>query len=356
MVVRPVRTIQPGDSWLRAAAILRDASDDFVPVTLEDRFIGVVTEHRLGQVLAEGLDLTAAAEAEPAQTILGYRSAADAMCGLMESGQSQFVVTDDRGILLGVVGFADLYPRPVAPPVLPMVGGMATPFGVYLTTGSASGGANKWALVATGLTMFTFLAVGNYFGSWLALDVIGNRLPSYVLGPLADVLALTVFMLGLRLSPLSGIHGAEHKVVHALERGETLSLDVVRRMPRVHPRCGTNLAAGMMIFLAIFRTPWVPNTEVRLLIAVIATMLLWKPVGSLMQRVVTTSNPNDSQVESAIASAQDLVKNFSLAHSVRPNPWQRVWNMGILQVIAGSLIGAGILLALAPWLGIDVRL
>ncbi len=32
-------------------------------------------------------------------------------------------------------------------------------------------------------------------------------------------------------------------VVHAIEEGEDLTLEKVRPMPRVHPRCGTNLVA-----------------------------------------------------------------------------------------------------------------
>jgi uncharacterized protein YqhQ len=40
-------------------------------------------------------------------------------------------------------------------------------------------------------------------------------------------------------------------VVHAIERGEPLVLEVVRRMPRVHPRCGTNLVAGIALFLGL---------------------------------------------------------------------------------------------------------
>jgi CBS domain-containing protein len=318
--------------------------------------VGVVTAQALGRIILDNIDLGEPVQPEDCGPIRSYDSAANALRELARSGAVALPVTDAHGHLLGVVGYADFVPRPFIRPQLPLVGGMATPAGVYLTTGSASGGASKLALVGTGLCMFTFLIIGNYVGSWLVRDAFGDVIPASWQTALAEAIALMLFLSALRISPLAGIHGAEHKVVHALEREEPLSVEVVRRMPRIHPRCGTNLAAGMMLFLTIFRTPWIPNAEARLLVAIFATLLLWKWVGSQLQRWVTTREPSDKQIARAIESANDLLKNVASVRSIRPNPFQRIWNMGILQVVAGSLIGAGILVALAPLLKIDVRL
>src|SRR5438270_13233654 len=109
--------------------------------------------------------------------------------------------------------------------------------------------------------------------------------------PVWQILPVAILFIGMRLLPLSGIHAAEHKVVHAIERGEALVPEVVSRMPRVHPRCGTNLWAGATIFLGIFSLPWLDNAS-RLLIAAIVTFVLWRPVGQLMQGPVHTRPPS----------------------------------------------------------------
>src|SRR5262249_42286314 len=146
------------------------------------------------------------------------------------------------------------------------VGGMATPFGVYLTTGTIGAGAKGWALVATGVVMaLMFCVIGG-----IALHVDNAILAHYIkelndahvkkaiadvkidnfshlVESISQVVTFLAFLIIFRLLPLSGIHAAEHKVVHAIERGEELTRENVRRMPRVHPRCGTNLVVGLSL-------------------------------------------------------------------------------------------------------------
>src|SRR2546423_10530097 len=67
-----------------------------------------------------------------------------------------------------------------------------------------------------------------------------------------QALPFPLFLLFVRALPLVQYHAAEHQAVHAMERGEPLDPEIVRRMPRVHPRCGTNIMAGGMVFLIVF--------------------------------------------------------------------------------------------------------
>jgi uncharacterized protein YqhQ len=41
-------------------------------------------------------------------------------------------------------------------------------------------------------------------------------------------------------------------VVHAIERGEPLLAESVRAMPRVHPRCGTNIVAAAFLATTVY--------------------------------------------------------------------------------------------------------
>ena len=73
-------------------------------------------------------------------------------------------------------------------------------------------------------------------------------------------------------------HGAEHMTIHALEAGEPLRPEYVRRHPTAHPRCGTEFLV-VVILLSILafslvgkQTPLVMIASRILLIPVIAAV------------------------------------------------------------------------------------
>jgi hypothetical protein len=156
--------------------------------------------------------------------------------------------------------------------------------------------------------------------------------------------------------PISAIHAAEHQVVHAIEREEPLELAIVRRMPRVHPRCGTNIAAGASIFLTVFTTEWIDATEVRLMAAALLTVIFWRRLGSLMQKYVTTKPAKDRYLAMGIQSGKELLARFGTGTSTAPTWPSRIWNSGILHVMAGSSIMAGLAYGFQRLSGIDLGL
>jgi release factor-specific protein-(glutamine-N5) methyltransferase len=118
-------------------------------------------------------------------------------------------------------------------------------------------------------------------------------------------------------------HGAEHKTIFCYEAMEELTVENVKKQSRLHPRCGTNfLFLIMFVSIAIFSfTGWGGIVE-RLVIRIIGIPLvtgisyeLIKWLGkndSILSRIVaypglklqllTTKEPDDSQIEVAIAS------------------------------------------------------
>jgi uncharacterized protein YqhQ len=119
-------------------------------------------------------------------------------------------------------------------------------------------------------------------------------------------------------------HGAEHKTIHAYEAGEALSVENIQRHRPEHPRCGTNfllivLLLAITVFTIIGKGPiWWLITSRLIFIPVIAGIAyeilryaglsadsrlgraLAVP-GLWLQRL-TTGQPDDSQVEVAVAS------------------------------------------------------
>jgi len=157
-------------------------------------------------------------------------------------------------------------------------------------------------------------------------------------------LMIGVFLVLMRISPLSGTHGAEHQVVHAIEREEELIPRVIRRMPRVHPRCGTNLVAGAGIFSGILFSNWIDSEELRLVTAAIVTLFLWRRVGGFLQSFLTTKRPSNDQLASGIRAGEMLLDRYAKAPAIMPNVWQRIWNSGIFPLMAGAM-GTSLLVA-----------
>src|SRR5919112_6156939 len=124
-------------------------------------------------------------------------------------------------------------------------------------------------------------------------------------------------------------HGAEHMTIHALEHGDPLTVDEIRKYPTAHPRCGTEFLV-VVIALSIIAFSLVGRQDVTvmvgsriLLIPVIAAvgyeLLRWgarhraNPIvkaimapGILVQ-MITTKPPSDDQIEVAIASMEQAL-------------------------------------------------
>lgn len=119
-------------------------------------------------------------------------------------------------------------------------------------------------------------------------------------------------------------HGAEHKTIHAYECGVELNVENVRKSSRLHPRCGTSfLIFVMIISIIVFMviptglTWWQRALFKILLLPVVAglsyevikfagrhenwfTKLISMP--GMWLQYITTREPDDSQLEVAIAS------------------------------------------------------
>lgn len=328
--MRSTEMLHPEDSLDRACSLLRNSAYPFVPVVDADRLVAAVSEQSIAETLATGVPLTEPATLAETKVPLIHPQAtgADALRRMSAEGLLALLVVDEFGRVAGVVAPSDLVAQPNRVPHPPTIGGMATPFGVYLTTGSVHGGASGFALVASGALLFLLFLASDQLALYLA--------SRYSLGAYTGYLSAAIFLLSLRSVPLSGTHAAEHMVVHAIERGEPLVPEVVRRMPRVHPRCGTNLAVAGSLYLGLNNIPWTEDQSLRMIAALLVTYLLFRPLGALVQFVVTTKPPSDRQIESGIRAAKELLDRYARTRGPVASPWQRIMNSGMLHVAAGS--------------------
>ena len=124
-------------------------------------------------------------------------------------------------------------------------------------------------------------------------------------------------------------HGAEHMTIHALEHGDPLTVDEVRKYPTAHHRCGTEFLV-VLVMLSIFTFSLIGKQEPLVMIAsrIVAIPVL-AAVGyeilrfgakyrhnpfvrvimypGILVQMITTKRPDDDMIEVAITSMQEAL-------------------------------------------------
>ncbi len=365
-VLRQPPYLLPDDGVGRAVGILR-AVGDMVPVLDSlGRLVGTLTIGDLRPLLdvaneGERVSGSIRPYVRAAEVVVTPDVALDEVrAQLRGSAETTAFVVDRNRRLLGAVQLADLVGPGPEPPRPASAGGMATPWGVYLTTGTLQAGAGNWALAGSGVIMGLLLAAAYLVVGLVLLQVqrstgtgvydlwLGAQPQKGVAQGLAwlglQALTLPVFVVSMRLLPLTRYHAAEHQAVHAIERGESLTLDAVRRMPRVHPRCGTNLIAAASVFTVVAQAASAATGSLidpldGAALGALAAFVTWRRVGAVLQQFVTTSRAADKHLESGIAAATSLLHQHATSMPVRATLWRRAWCAGMPQTVVGVMVG-----------------
>ncbi|MCS6920120.1 MAG: DUF1385 domain-containing protein [Fimbriimonadales bacterium] len=368
----------PDDSLLRASELMVQGGAGVLPIIEYGAPVGILTESRLREAIQNGADWLepVARWMDESFLRLPLDTPVEEAAQALALSEQPAVAVDPWGRYVGVITLAGLAARPISLPQVGMVGGMATPLGVYLTNGVVNAGAGALGLMLTGALLFSLFLLANWLvigGMWWAQDRFGVPLYSYYNSPFAgqwflfsDVMGLVlrssifiVFLMLMRLLPIAGTHAAEHMVVHAIERGEPLTLEVVRRMPRVHPRCGTNLVAGIALFLGLsklftFGAPDGDSRDFALLMALLFTIMFWRVFGGFLQWAATTKPPTERQLLGAIRVGEELLRKARPLSGATPSFGLRLLNSGILQILIGAWGLMAILYILESLLGITI--
>ncbi len=358
--MRTVATIDPSSNLCAAVSLMRHSGLPAVLVTDGSDVLGVLDEKQAQSALLSmpnSFEAVCAAQF-PVLSVssadfpsvnenVTIRQALD----IMNQCQSEYLAVVDaenkiKGLVLrrDVLAFLCDALRPPSP------GGMATPLGVYLTSGPIRAGACDWGLFLSGASMM-LLNIAAMFVVWFfakqvdllfELNVIGSLssppipLPNTYDFPhyIVVVVHILLFLLFLHLSPLAQYHAAEHQVVNAIEQRQPLNFESVSKMSRVHTRCGTNIGAAVIIFLVITQRFTGP---IAFVLSLVVVLMSWRLLGGWLQAVFTTRKPEAKHLESGILAAEELIAKYQSNLGLRPTFKIKVWNTGILQVLAGVL-------------------
>ena len=179
----------------------------------------------------------------------------------------------------------------------------------------------------------TNLIVGEYDSNALAWNIVDGILR-------IAVFVFYIWLIGRMedIQRMFGYHGAEHKTIHCFEHGLPLTPEHARSFPRLHVRCGTAFLIMVMIVAIFVYTvvplgalieAWgVPDGAPKLALVIVARIVLMPVIAGLSYEVtvkwagshpenplvkvilwpglqmqyLTTREPDDGQIECAIAA------------------------------------------------------
>lgn len=192
-------------------------------------------------------------------------------------------------------------------------------------------------LVSLGVTL-AFVAAIFFAGpvlvaSWLHRFIGNGYLEVTAEGVLRlGMLVGYIWLIGLMpdVRRVFAYHGAEHRAIHAYEHGRELTAAAVREFPNAHPRCGTAflltvMVLSLIVFVLLGTPPiWLRLAERIVLIPVIAALsyevlrlgqrfgnsgvfaAIYRP--NLWLQRLTTRDPDDAQIEVAIAALRHVIE------------------------------------------------
>jgi len=186
-------------------------------------------------------------------------------------------------------------------------------------------------VVAIFFSIGLFMLLPNALASVVGIFIKNNVVLNITEGIIRMTIFLTYLLLVSRMKDIQRVfeyHGAEHKTIATYESGAELTVENAREHSRLHPRCGTSfLLIVMVVSIIMFSflrwdVMW-KNLLFRLaLMPVVAGIsyelikfagkskmkfvrLLTKP--GLWLQLITTREPDDSQLEVAIASLKAVI-------------------------------------------------
>lgn len=185
---------------------------------------------------------------------------------------------------------------------------------------------------ALGLGLLLFVGLPTGAAHLLRGSITGVVYQNLLEGAIRLVVFFLYILLISRLKDIQRVfeyHGAEHKAIFTYESGEELTVENARKFSRLHPRCGTSfLLIVVMVSIFVFAFLKLDPLWWRLLsrmilmpfVAGIAYEILkfssrhlespwlhWLIVPGLALQKLTTREPDDAQLEVALAALKGVL-------------------------------------------------
>ena len=183
-------------------------------------------------------------------------------------------------------------------------------------------------ILSVGLFILVPTFIGGIFSNIIKNNIILNLIEGIIRISILFLYIVTVSK-NKDIERVFQYHGAEHKSIYCYENNLELTVENARKFGRLHPRCGTNfLFIVMFTSIILFSFLGWPNPLVRVMMRIICVPVvagiayeIIKYIGKynnkltkivaypdMMLQKFTTKEPNDEQLEVALAALKAVVE------------------------------------------------
>lgn len=197
-------------------------------------------------------------------------------------------------------------------------------------------------ILAVGIFILIPSLLSGLLRSWIPINIVVNLIEGLIR---VGIFILYLFIVS-RMQDVARVfeyHGAEHKTINTFEAGEPLTVENVKRHSRQNRRCGTSfLFIVMLVSILVFAfidisSPWLRVLLRILLIPVVAglsyevlmfsskhdvKLVNWLVAPGLALQLLTTREPDDSEIEVAIASTLAVLDAENLLPEEDAELWE----------------------------------
>ena len=198
-------------------------------------------------------------------------------------------------------------------------------------------------VIAIAGALAIFVLAPAFAANWLKDAIGAGDLAFVVIDGIIRIVLIVGYIWLIGRSPdikrVFQYHGAEHKAIHAYENGDPLDVASIQRYSPRHPRCGTAFIiivamVAFVLFLTLAGLPFVIQVIARIvLIPVVAGVsyevlraaagarwLAWASKPGMWVQAITTGEPDERQVEVAVASLLAALEPDQVAEVAERGP------------------------------------
>ncbi|OGH99311.1 MAG: hypothetical protein A2X42_01980 [Candidatus Margulisbacteria bacterium GWF2_38_17] len=202
--------------------------------------------------------------------------------------------------------------------------------------GSTEKKTSKWELTfsaafSIGISVAMFIVLPAFIFDHLKSMVSNTLLLNVIEGVIRFSLFFSFLIFTMFFDDMKRVyqyHGAEHKVIHAYESGQGLDMDNIKKRTTLHPRCGTSFILVVMIisiivFTFLGRPDFFHRVAYKIMLMPIISgiayeiiklnkkydifFLHWLVFPGLMLQKITTREPDEKQIEVALAALKEVI-------------------------------------------------
>ncbi len=334
-------TITSEQSLQAAAEMLRLHKVMFLPILVEEKYIGIITEHDILHCINHHIDpRTPVKQVFSLKPLPVYPSTPiESVFESIDNTRFPYVILCNSVThYIGVISAADLISgknyniRPKS------VYGITSPFGIFLSDGNNSSGLFKYQLFLTGF-FYATICILSSLSSIFSISWIKNLnvLPKETIDHSYILLTGLFLCIYLYLFKIFKIHKLKIATIKLIIEGEHLTPYHFKSSLHTRPSKSQVYPIYVFILISLVSFRLIPNPLLNFFIGLGSTVFLYMTTLDKLHKVISNIKPTHAQINTACNAGRDLLEQFQSDPIIHPSFLNKVRKSGLILLVIGAV-------------------